>query len=175
MTISHGMLVVVIHANQSEFKTKFKDTSCIKLSLMQSVLPCALPTPECGISLWNSQCHSDGNCLILPYIPVSCLSPLRKLDFLKVQTMPLNERECPGMKKKASAWFTHPLKAFSFFNRPTEILWGFMALLSSIPATSNVVVQKLLQLSHFCHWLLWGKHCQPPPLKATSFQAFSVG
>lgn len=100
-----------------------------------SVLPCALPTPEDDVSLWNSQCHSDGSCPILSYIPVSCLFHYESLIFWKYRPYPTGS----ALEWKRNQWliYTSPLSLFFFFNTPTETLWGSMALLSSIPATST--------------------------------------
>lgn len=173
MTTSHGMLAVVIHANQSEFKTEFKGTSCIKLSLMQSLsspVPCSLLNVIYPLGLSVPLWWQLSDSVLYPsFMPLSATKAwLSEGTNHALHGVRRNEKE------KQCLIYTSPVSPFFLFNRPTKILWGSMALLSSIPATFNLVVQKLLQYSHFCHWLLWGKHCQPPPLKATSFQAFSV-
>lgn len=151
------MLVVLIHANQSEFKTKFKGTFCIKLSLMQSLfspVPCPLLNVMSPSGWWQLS-----NSVVYPsFMPLSTTKAwLSESTDHTLQGEPRNEKE--------NQWliYTSPISLSFFFNRPTEILWGSMALLSSIPAISNLVVQKLLQYSNFCHWLLWGKHCQLHP------------
>lgn len=74
------------------------------------LLPYALPTSEHDASLWNPQWFTDGSCLTLSYILISCLPPLPKLDFLQgadhgLWWVPMSEKEIQWLCSHFSFYF----------------------------------------------------------------------
>lgn len=123
MTTSHGMLAVVIHANQSEFKTEFKGTSCIKLSLMQSLsspVPCSLLNVIYPLGLSVPLWWQLSDSVLYPsFMPLSATKAwLSEGTNHALHGVHRNEKE------KQCLIYTSPISRFFLFNRPTGFCEG---------------------------------------------------